>query len=77
MKPYRISLATAALLLVFWASACAAYSSQSGSTQQSSQRNHSEHLSTVSAKVFERSNLASTRRSTTYVGLVLWVILGT
>src|ERR687897_678696 len=56
MRPHRIHLATAALLLVFSASACAAYSSQSGSSQQSSHRNHSEHLSTVSAKDFERSN---------------------
>jgi hypothetical protein len=56
MRPLRISLATAALLLVFSASACAAYSSQSGSSQQSSQRNHSEHLSTVSAKDFDRTN---------------------
>jgi hypothetical protein len=56
MRPHRISLATAALLLVFSASACAAYSSQSGSSQQSSQRNHSEHLSTLSATDFERTN---------------------
>src|SRR5918994_1703089 len=56
MKPRRISLATAALLLVFSASACAAYSSQSGSSQQSSQRIHSEHLSTVSATDFQRTN---------------------
>ena len=56
MRPHRIHLATAALLLVFSASACAAYSSQSGSTQQSSQRNHSEHLSTVSAKDFDSTN---------------------
>src|SRR5215204_6911249 len=53
MKPYRISLATVALLLVFSASACAAVSSQSGSTKQSSQRNQSEHLSTVGAKDFD------------------------
>ena len=52
MRPHRIPLATAALLLVFSASACAAYSSQSGS----SQRIHSEHLSTVSAKDFEHIN---------------------
>src|SRR5919107_1467874 len=57
MRPHRISsLATAALLLVLSASACAAYSSQSGSTQQSSQRNHSEHLSTVGAKDFDPTN---------------------
>src|SRR5215207_4291435 len=56
MRLRRIHLATAALLLVFWASACAAYSSQSGSSQQSSQRNHSEHLSTVSAKDFDPTN---------------------
>jgi hypothetical protein len=56
MRPRRISLATAALLLVFSASACAAYSSQSGSSQQSSQRIHSEHLSSVSATDFQRTN---------------------
>jgi hypothetical protein len=56
MKPYRISLATAALLLVFSASACAAASSQSGSTKQSSHRNQSEHLSTIGAKDFDPTN---------------------
>jgi hypothetical protein len=56
MRPHRISLATAALLLVFSASACAAYSSQSGSSQQSSQPSHSEHSSTVSAKDFDPTN---------------------
>jgi hypothetical protein len=56
MRPHRISLATAALLLVFSASACAAYSSQSGSSQQSSKSIHSEHLSTVSAKDFDPTN---------------------
>jgi hypothetical protein len=56
MRPHRIHLATAALLLVFSASACAAYSSQPGSSQQSAQRNHSEHSSTVSAKDFDRTN---------------------
>jgi hypothetical protein len=56
MRPHRIHLATAALLLVFWASACAGASSQSGSSQQSSQRIQSEHLSTLSAKDFDPTN---------------------
>jgi hypothetical protein len=56
MRPHRIYLAAAVLLLVFWASACAAYSSQSGSAQQSARRNHSEHLSTVGAKDFDPTN---------------------
>jgi hypothetical protein len=51
MRAHRISLATAALLLVIWASACAAYSSQ-----QSSKPIHSEHLSTLSAKDFDPTN---------------------
>lgn len=56
MRAQRISLATAALLLVLSASACAAYSSQSGSSQQSSKPIHSEHLSTLSAKDFDLTN---------------------
>src|SRR5829696_3243695 len=56
MRPHRIDLAATVLLLVFWASACAAYSSQSGSAQQSARRNHSEHLSTVGAKDFDPTN---------------------
>jgi hypothetical protein len=56
MRPHRISLATAALLLVLSASACAGASSQSGSSQQSSQRMQSEHLSTLSAKDFDPTN---------------------
>ena len=55
MRPRRIHLATAALLLVFSASACAGTSSLSG-TDQSSDRIHPEHLSTVSAKDFDRTN---------------------
>jgi hypothetical protein len=55
-RPHRISLATAALLLVLSASACAGASSQSGSSQQSSQRIQSEHLSTLSAKDFDPTN---------------------
>jgi hypothetical protein len=55
MKPHRISLATAALLLVFSASACAGAGSDSG-TDETSDRNQSEHLSTVGAKDFDRTN---------------------
>lgn len=55
MRPRRIQLATAALLLVFSASACAAYSSQSG-TDETSHQIQSEHLSTVSAKDFDPTN---------------------
>jgi hypothetical protein len=55
MRARRIHLATAMLLLVFWASACAAYNSESG-TDQTSDRIHSEHLSTLSAKDFDRTN---------------------
>ena len=56
MRAHRISLATAALLLVLSASACAGASSESGSSQQSSQRIQSEHLSTLSAKDFDPTN---------------------
>jgi hypothetical protein len=56
MKPYRIYVATAAMLLVFSASACAAASSQSGSAKEGSNRNQSEHLSTSGAKDFHRAN---------------------
>jgi hypothetical protein len=55
MRPRRIHLASIALLLVFWASACAGTNSESG-TDKNSDRIQSEHLSTVSAKDFERSN---------------------
>lgn len=55
MRPRRIHLASIALLLVFWASACAATNSESG-TEKNSDRIQSEHLSTISAKDFERSN---------------------
>jgi hypothetical protein len=55
MRPHRISLATAALLLVFSASACAGASSESGANEIS-ERNQSEHLSTVSAKDFDPTN---------------------
>jgi hypothetical protein len=55
MRPHRIHLATAMLLLVFWASACAATNSQSGS-DAANDRIQSEHLSTVSAKDFDPTN---------------------
>jgi hypothetical protein len=55
MNLRRISLATAALLLVFSAPACAVASSESG-TDETSDRIQSELLSTVSAKDFDRTN---------------------
>jgi len=55
VKPYRISLATVALLLALSASACAGAGSQPGA-DEFSERNQSEHLSTVSAKDFDRTN---------------------
>jgi hypothetical protein len=55
MKPYRIGLATAALLLVLSASACAGAGPQSGA-EKFSERNHSEQLSTVGAKDFDPTN---------------------
>ena len=61
MKPHRISLATAALLLVFSASACAGAGSESG-TDKTSDRNQSEHLSTVGAKDFDPTNFDDSAR---------------
>jgi hypothetical protein len=55
MRPRRTHLATAVLLLVYWASACAGTNSISG-TDQSSDRIQSEHLTTVGAKDFDRTN---------------------
>jgi hypothetical protein len=55
MRPHRISLAIAALLLVFSASACAGADSESG-TDKPSDQNLSEVLSTVGAKDFDRTN---------------------
>ncbi len=55
MRPPRIHLATITLLLVFWASACAGANLESG-TGEARDRNHSKHLSTVSAKDFDPSN---------------------
>jgi hypothetical protein len=55
VKPYRISLATVALLLALSASACAGAGSQPGA-DEFSERNQSEDLSTVSAKDFDRTN---------------------
>jgi hypothetical protein len=55
MRPRRIPLATITLILVFLAPACAGAISQSA-TDTASDRIHSEHLSTVAAKDFERTN---------------------
>ena len=55
MRPHRISLAIAALFLVFSASACAGADSGSR-TDKPSERNQSGHLSTVGAKDFDRTN---------------------
>src|SRR5918995_1524474 len=55
MRPHRIHLASIALLLVFWASACAGAGSQPGA-DEFSERNQSEHLSTVGAKDFDPTN---------------------
>jgi hypothetical protein len=55
MRPRRIHLASIALLLVFWASACAATNSESG-TEKNSDRIQSEHLSTIGAKDFDPTN---------------------
>jgi hypothetical protein len=55
MRPHRISLAIAALILVFSASACAGADSGSR-TDETSERNQSVHLSTVGAKDFDRTN---------------------
>jgi hypothetical protein len=55
MRPRRIHLASIALLLVFWASACAGTNSESG-TDGARDRIHSEHLSTVGAKDFDRTS---------------------
>ena len=61
MRPHRISLATAALLLVFSASACAG--ARSGSdTDGVSDRDRSAQLSTVSAKDFDRTNFDDSAR---------------
>ena len=61
MSTRCIRLATAALLLVFSASACALANSESG-TEETSHRIQSEHLSTVSAKDFDRSNFDNSTR---------------
>jgi hypothetical protein len=55
MRLRRTHLASIALLLVFWASACAATNSESG-TEKNSERNQSEHLSTIGAKDFDPTN---------------------
>lgn len=55
MRPRRIYLATAALVLVFSASACAGAAPQSA-TDHSSQQNHSQNLSPLSANDFDPSN---------------------
>ncbi len=55
MRPRRIHLASIALFLVFWVSACAGTNSESG-TDGARDRIHSEHLSTVGAKDFDPTN---------------------
>jgi hypothetical protein len=55
MRARRIYLATAALVLVFSASACAGAAPQSA-TDQSSQHIHSQHLSPLSANDFDPAN---------------------
>ena len=55
MRPHRISLTIAALLLVLSASACAGAGSGS-LTDETSEQNQSGHLSTVGAKDFDHSN---------------------
>ena len=55
MRPHRIPLASITLILVFLASACAGANSDSD-THGTSDRIHSEHLSTVGAKDFDRTN---------------------
>jgi hypothetical protein len=55
MRARRISLATITLILVFWAPACAGANSESG-PDAASDRIQSKHLSTVSAKDFQRTN---------------------
>ena len=61
MRTRRIHLATAVLLLVFSASACTGASSESG-TEEASDRNWSERLSTVSVQDFERTNFDNSTR---------------
>jgi hypothetical protein len=55
MRPHRIHLATAALLLVVAASACAGANTDSGKDEPSG-RIQSEHLSTLGAKDFDSTN---------------------
>jgi hypothetical protein len=55
MRARHIYLATAALVLVFSASACAGAAPQSA-TDQSSQHIHSQHLSPLSANDFDPAN---------------------
>jgi hypothetical protein len=75
MKAYRISLATAAILLAFSVSACAGASSGSG-TKETSDRSRSEHLSTVSAKDFDSADFDVSRRVLTTVTDLTKVIDG-
>jgi hypothetical protein len=61
MRPHRIHLAKAALLLVFAASACAGANTDSGKDEPSG-RIQSEHLSTIGAKDFDRTNFDNSTR---------------
>jgi hypothetical protein len=56
MKAYRISLATAAMLLAFAVSACAGASSGSGTNGISDRTQPAQQSTVVSAKDFDRAD---------------------